>query len=177
LWQLPRAARHRRVEPGLEPAVHCRLRRRGHQHHSLIHRPGWAGARGSLSVQDEFCRCCLYDERDGGVHDLFTIAGRANAPGCTQAQPNFAQAIAAGNIIYRIPTPLFGAGLIEIIPEAVIYANLAANGSLNARLGITGHTNNSGNDGTITRFGWKAQNKSVLNVCRRSLQRRDGGNQ
>jgi CxxC motif-containing protein (DUF1111 family) len=98
---------------------------------------------------------------DGGVHDLFTIAGRADAPDCTQAQPNFAQAMALNNIIYRIPTPLFGSGLIENIPEAVIYANLAANGSLKVSLGITGHTNNSGNDGTITRFGWKAQNKSV----------------
>src|SRR5947209_5957965 len=28
-------------------------------------------------------------------------------------------------------------------------------------LGIGGHENRSGNDGTITRFGWKAQNKSL----------------
>ena len=27
---------------------------------------------------------------------------------------------------------------------------------------ITGTTNNNGNDGTIARFGWKAQNKSLL---------------
>jgi CxxC motif-containing protein (DUF1111 family) len=99
---------------------------------------------------------------DGGVHDIFTITGRADAPGCSQPQPNFAQAIALNNIIFRIPTPLFGAGLIENIPEATIYANLHANQGLKASLGITGHTNNSGNDGTITRFGWKAQNKSVL---------------
>ena len=32
---------------------------------------------------------------------------------------------------------------------------------LRAPLGITGHPNRSGNDGTITRFGWKAQNKSI----------------
>jgi CxxC motif-containing protein (DUF1111 family) len=99
---------------------------------------------------------------DGGVHDLFTITGRTDAPGCQQSQPNFVQAIALNNIIFRIPTPLFGAGLIENIPEATIYANLHANQRLKASLGITGHTNNSGNDGTITRFGWKAQNKSVL---------------
>jgi CxxC motif-containing protein (DUF1111 family) len=99
---------------------------------------------------------------DGGVHDLFTITGRADAPGCNQSQPNFVQAIALNNIIFRIRTPLFGAGLIENIPEATIYANLHANQGLKASLGITGHTNNSGNDGTITRFGWKAQNKSVL---------------
>jgi len=29
-------------------------------------------------------------------------------------------------------------------------------------LGISGEFNHSGNDGTITRFGWKAQNKSLL---------------
>ena len=42
--------------------------------------------------------------------------------------------------------------------------------SMKARLGISGHpnaiisgtANRSANDGTITRFGWKAQNKSLL---------------
>jgi CxxC motif-containing protein (DUF1111 family) len=29
-------------------------------------------------------------------------------------------------------------------------------------MGIAGHPNRNGNDGTITRFGWKAQNKSLL---------------
>ena len=29
---------------------------------------------------------------DGGVHDLFSIQGRADAPGCVFAQPNFAAA-------------------------------------------------------------------------------------
>ena len=32
---------------------------------------------------------------------------------------------------------------------------------LKRQLGISGHPNYSGNDGTITRFGWKAQNKSL----------------
>jgi CxxC motif-containing protein (DUF1111 family) len=90
---------------------------------------------------------------DGGVHDLFTITGRVDAPGCAQAQPNFTQAMALNNIIFRIPTPLFGAGLIENIPEATNYANLHADQWPKASLGITGHTNNSGNDGSITRFG------------------------
>lgn len=98
---------------------------------------------------------------DGGVHDLFTITGRADAPGCTMAQPDFAQMEQLNNIIFRIPTPVFGAGLIENIPEATIYANMAANAPLKASLGISGHPNISGNDGTIMRFGWKAQNKSA----------------
>ncbi|HTV60549.1 MAG TPA: di-heme oxidoredictase family protein [Verrucomicrobiae bacterium] len=98
---------------------------------------------------------------DGGVHDLFTITGRSDAVGCTATQPNFEQMQQLNNLIFRIPTPLFGAGLIENIPEAAIYANMAANATLKQNLGISGHPNISGNDGTITRFGWKAQNKSV----------------
>ncbi len=98
---------------------------------------------------------------DGGVHDLFTIAGREDAEACTMAQPNFAQMERLGNIIFRIPTPIFGSGLIEAISEATIYSNMNANASLKKSLGISGHPNLSGNDGTVTRFGWKAQNKSV----------------
>src|SRR5882724_11795959 len=60
---------------------------------------------------------------DGGVHDLFTIAGRADAPGCKLAQPDFEQELARRNVIFRIPTPVFGAGLIEQIPDKVILAN------------------------------------------------------
>jgi len=99
---------------------------------------------------------------DGGVHDLFTIAGRDDATGCVLAQPNFAQAMASHNVIFRIPTPVFGAGLIESIDEATILANMNANAAAKLGLGIVGRPNRSGNDGTITRFGWKAQNKSLL---------------
>src|SRR5207237_10773442 len=41
-------------------------------------------------------------------------------------------------------------------------ANLASTASQRQALGIGGVFNTSGNDGTITRFGWKAQNKSLL---------------
>ena len=99
---------------------------------------------------------------DGGVHDLFTVAGRTDAPGCTLAQPSFAQELAAGNVIFRIPTPVYGAGLIENIDDATIMRNMQANASQKAALGISGFPNRSGNDGTVTRFGWKAQNKSLL---------------
>jgi CxxC motif-containing protein (DUF1111 family) len=98
---------------------------------------------------------------DGGVHDLFTITGRQDAPNCSMAQPNFALMQELNNVIYRIPTPLFGSGLIENIAEATIYANMNANAALKRSLGISGHPNISGNDGTVTRFGWKAQNKSL----------------
>jgi CxxC motif-containing protein (DUF1111 family) len=98
---------------------------------------------------------------DGGVHDVFSIAGRGDATGCTMSQPNFAQMQRQNNLIFRIPTPTFGAGLIENIADATILANLAANASAKSALGIIGHPNYSGNDGSITRFGWKAQNKSL----------------
>ena len=101
---------------------------------------------------------------DGGVHDLFTIQGRtdvSNPPNnCTLAQPDFAAEAARGNLSFRIPTPVFGGGLIENIDENTILHNLAASSS--PLLGINGVPNRSGNDGSITRFGWKAQNKSLL---------------
>src|SRR6516164_5010756 len=114
---------------------------------------------------------------DGEVHATFVITGRKDAVGCNIAQPDF---LPAGNpltgqggnpnIIFRIPTPVFGAGLIEAIPDSAILANQQANRILKSSLGISGHpnailsgnVNRNGNDGTITRFGWKAQNKSLL---------------
>lgn len=114
---------------------------------------------------------------DGGVHDLFTITGRSDAKGCKIAQPDFQQAADAGNLIFRIPTPVYGGGLIEAIPDSAILANLKANAAAKqsrgiggrpnyrdprgAAAGVSGLPNTSGNDGTITRFGWKAQNKSL----------------
>jgi CxxC motif-containing protein (DUF1111 family) len=99
---------------------------------------------------------------DGGVHDLYTIAGRSDAPGCTLAQTNFGAQLSESNVIFRIPTPLFGLGLVENLTDAALRANLAATASQRAALSIGGAFNTSGNDGTITRFGWKAQNKSLM---------------
>jgi CxxC motif-containing protein (DUF1111 family) len=113
--------------------------------------------------------------RDGGVHNTATISGRTGANGCVLAQPGFAAQAANNNLVFRIPTPVFGAGLIEMIPDSAIMDNLAANASAKSQLGIsgklnlvvsgrgiTGRTNNNGNDGTVARFGWKAQNKSLM---------------
>ena len=112
---------------------------------------------------------------DGGVHAIFTITARTGATGCTLTQPNFAAQLANNNVIFRIPTPAFGTGLMEQIPDSAILANQAAGSSQKSTLGIkgrpnfsvsgraiSGQTNNNGNDGTIARFGWKAQNKSLL---------------
>jgi CxxC motif-containing protein (DUF1111 family) len=99
---------------------------------------------------------------DGGVHDLFSVTGRADAPTCNLAQPDFAKELMLGNAVFRIPLPLFGDGLIENIDDATILANQAANATEKTALGISGLPNRSANDATITRFGWKAQNKSLL---------------
>jgi CxxC motif-containing protein (DUF1111 family) len=78
-------------------------------------------------------------------------------------------------VVFRIPTPVFGAGLIEQIPDRAILANQTASSTQKRGLGIRGRANFAvsgrtmsgmgninGNDGTVARFGWKAQNKSLL---------------
>jgi CxxC motif-containing protein (DUF1111 family) len=113
---------------------------------------------------------------DGGVHSLFVISGRidstGNASDCTAVQEDFNTQFGKNNISLRIPTPLFGAGLIEAIADSSILANLTANQDVKSKMGVGGHPNRSGgvggspnrsaNTGTITRFGWKAQNPSLL---------------
>jgi CxxC motif-containing protein (DUF1111 family) len=96
---------------------------------------------------------------NGGVEDLFTVTGRSDAGSCSLPQPSFTAAQQANNIIFRIPTPTFGAGLIENLDDSTLLKNQAANS--NNRFGIAGTFNHNGNDGTISRFGWKAQNKSL----------------
>ncbi|HLQ13226.1 MAG TPA: di-heme oxidoredictase family protein [Steroidobacteraceae bacterium] len=128
---------------------------------------------------------------DGGVHPLFTITGRTDARGCEIRQPPFAAAWNKDNVSQRIPTPLFGLGLIEAISDSTIAENsleqmkkmsqtpnaydpqrpgaarIGDRVKMYEQLGIVGRPgrgreNRSGNDSTITRFGWKAQNKSLL---------------
>src|SRR5262245_41776849 len=96
---------------------------------------------------------------DGGVHDLFTIMGLPDTPAaCHLDPPDDPSAIAAAPTRFLIPTPVFGSGLIEAIPDAAIIANATSS----KPFGIRGTVNRNGNDGTVTRFGWKAQNKSLV---------------
>src|SRR5712672_323757 len=110
---------------------------------------------------------------DGGVHSIFTITGLKDADGCVLQQPDFARELRRNNVIFRIPTPVFGGGMIEQIPDHVILDNHATNignpygvrgrvNIINAGHELTARENRNGNDGTIARFGWKAQNKSLL---------------
>src|SRR5215472_669099 len=99
---------------------------------------------------------------DGSVHDLFSIQGRSDAPGCVFPQPNFAAQLSANNVIFRIPPPTFGDGLVEMVSDSNLQSAVAGQAQQNASLGITGQFNRSGNTGNITRFGWKAQNASMM---------------
>ena len=117
-------------------------------------------AHGSSEKDDEGSVGKANRSLDGGVHDIFTIVGRLDSPeGCKIKQPDFSD---TSNMIFRIPTPTFGLGLIESITDATLKNNLASHAGLKRFLGIMGHLNTNGNDGTVTRFGWKAQNKSLL---------------
>ena len=105
---------------------------------------------------------------DGAVHDLYTIQGMGQAGTCAINQPDFNSAVNNNNIIFRIPTPTFGVGFIETTSDNALVQNLntatADPASLNVTgsLGVGGRFNRVGNDQTITRFGWKAQNVSLL---------------
>src|SRR2546429_181180 len=113
--------------------------------------------------------------RGGAAGAGAPIAGLSDALGCSLAQRDFEGELARRNVIFRIPTPVFGAGLIEQIPDKAILANQANDATRKKDLriqgrpnivlaghAISGQANNNGNDGTVARFGWKAQNKSLL---------------
>lgn len=100
---------------------------------------------------------------EGGVHDIYVVSGRTDAAGCTAAQINWPQQVAANNVVFRIPINTFGDGLVEAVSDQT-FVNDAAN--VTAEAGANGITmgvfNKSGNTLNITRFGWKAQNPSLL---------------
>jgi hypothetical protein len=108
---------------------------------------------------------------DGGVHQLFTIVGRsdvfpAGQPNTCNAEAlppiDFEKEFKNGNARFRIPLQLFGLGILDGIQDREILERHRATAEIREELGIHGIPNRSGNDGTITRFGWKAQNKSIM---------------
>jgi hypothetical protein len=101
---------------------------------------------------------------DGSVHQLWVVTGihhDTTIPQCALTQPDFERQVQQHNVAFRIPLPMLGLGLVEEIPDREILSHQAATANERDRLGIGGRPNRSGNDGTITRFGWKAQNKSI----------------
>src|SRR5947207_544323 len=106
---------------------------------------------------------------DGNVHNLFVITGRVDASSanninggvttCGLRQPDFATNLTNNNIIFRIPLQTQGDGLVELIGDDQLEDN---HEFLTPSMGVSGFFNMSGNDASITRFGWKAQNKSLM---------------
>lgn len=108
---------------------------------------------------------------DGGVHQLFTVVGRTDIFPAGQANTctadglpptDFEAEYKRGNARFRIPLQLYGLGIIDGIQDREILGRHDATSAVRQELGIQGIPNRSGNDGTITRFGWKAQNKSIM---------------
>jgi CxxC motif-containing protein (DUF1111 family) len=104
---------------------------------------------------------------DGGVHALFVISGRnddtGDASGCNIRQERFRD---RENIIFRIPTPVFGAGLIEQISDSAMLDNQNAHADVKQTLGILGKAQqdvlqDEQLENTLGRFGWKAQHASL----------------
>ncbi|HEY6511521.1 MAG TPA: di-heme oxidoredictase family protein [Burkholderiaceae bacterium] len=160
------------TSPKVNPQV-VMLNKMVKDHHSTNKLPSFITANGPVR-EARFVRNAD-GSPDGGVHGLFTLQGRDDALGCNLSQPNFAAELQRNNVVFRIPTPLFGTGLIEAIPDSEIRRNQASAASAKQAAGIrgrpnvlltgnsiTGRPNLNGNDGTIGRFGHKAQNKSLL---------------
>ena len=106
----------------------------------------------------------------GAVAELFVVQGLpSTSASCLIDQEDFPTQVANNNIIFRIPIPTFGEGFVENVPDNNLIADLAQEDAIanntnifNPPLGIKGSFNHTGNDQTIARFGWKAQNKSML---------------
>lgn len=98
---------------------------------------------------------------DGHVHQLFVITGRSDAGGCNIQQPDFVSAAAQNNLIFRNTTPTFGGGMLELIRNSDIINNGLTICNSSQNLGVCGHPNIMA-DGSVGRFGWKAQDRSLL---------------
>jgi CxxC motif-containing protein (DUF1111 family) len=96
----------------------------------------------------------------GEVFPLFSIGGRKDAPDCAQPQPDLGGMHRRGKLRMRIPTPLYGAGLIEAIPVQEIVSNQERDREAKSRLGIRGRVHWVA-PGIAGRFGWKAQSASL----------------
>lgn len=99
--------------------------------------------------------------RDGSVHQIWTISGRPDAPGCNIKQTDWNAELSKNNVAIRITTPTFGAGLVESIADSAIVNSKNSAVSTKSSLGIHGHENRNTTDGSISKFGWKAQIRTL----------------
>ena len=119
------------------------------------HRDGGVGGSGRNSV-------VRFGRADGDRFDpLATLGGpllqnRAIHPEARENIPAQANVVAT-----RITTPLFGAGLIEAIPDADIVANAARRQPDGIRGRVSMVADPAGGPPRVGRFGWKAQHASL----------------
>ena len=157
------------TSPAVNPQVAVATAFGARNDRALLPEGGRAGARGADEVQ---ARRQARRRRARALRDQRAQGFGRRRERLQDQQPDFAAASRANNLIFRIPTPVFGAGLIEQIPDSAIVANGA---SQQRPQGLTRHprpsppfthlrpqANVNGNDGTVSRFGWKAQNQSLL---------------
>ena len=115
--------------------------------------PGFEKASGPILIP----RLPVASGGTGLVQQLFTIAGTSYS-GCNIQQPNFSQET---GLVYRQPLPTFGDGYVDFVENKDILNNLNSNLTLKTSLGIGGAANIA-DDGSVSRFGWKAQWRAVL---------------
>jgi len=106
---------------------------------------------------------------DNSVHQLFVVTGQAAVANCKYQQPDFAAAIANNNLALRIPTPLFGLGLVENTTDLTLMTDATHIAGANSLGIVSGVFNSSGNNGAIMKYGWKAQNPSILMFASEAL--------
>src|SRR5262249_56856453 len=87
---------------------------------------------------------------DGGVHEIFSIQGRTDAPtNCQLLQPDFDTQINNHNAIFRIPIPTFGEGLVEGVTDNDLVNNLSNFANDKTSFRKPGRFNRHVNNGTI----------------------------
>ncbi len=85
--------------------------------------------------------------------------------------------MARNNLSFRIPTPTYGAGLIEAIQDSTILANMNANRSAKSSHNISGHENRNGNDGSDHPIRLEGAEQITGAFRGRGLQRRTGSDE
>lgn len=92
--------------------------------------------------------------RTGGLVPLFRDAGQGHA--CPPAHPCLHEGAACSELVYRIPTPLFGLGLVEDLSDDDILSPRAGESDIKAQFGIRGIVSRDA-WGRVGRFGQKAK--------------------
>jgi CxxC motif-containing protein (DUF1111 family) len=116
-----------------------------------------------------------FGETTNGVFDPLTaldgtlLHAKAIAPALLEKVPSQANVTTL-----RLTTPLFGAGLIEAIPDATIEANAAAAKAFAVGGRVAVVTDVATGETRVGRFGWKAQHATLLSFSGDALNNEIG---